>query len=329
MGKIHIGISGWRYAGWRGRFYPPGLAQRRELEYASRKLPSIELNGSFYSLQRPSSYRHWYSETPSKFVFSVKGSRFITHTRRLREVDKPLANFFGSGILLLKEKLGPFLWQFPPNFNFDEALLDRFFTLLPRDMEAAARLGRQHDSRISGDRVWTGVDQNRPLRHTVEIRHESFLNEAFVRLLRKHRIGLTFSDAAGHWPYVEDVTADFIYIRLHGAEEKYVSGYTDTALDAWAARISDWARGREPSDARKISSLKPPRRASRDVFVYFDNDAKVKAPEDARSLMSRLGVQAPEEDLPEESPRPRRKRPSPARKRRHARTGRKRRKAKA
>lgn len=299
MGELFIGISGWRYAGWRGRFYPKDLAQRRELEYASRQFPSIELNGSFYSLQRPSSYRTWYRETPENFMFAVKGSRFITHTRRLREIETPLANFYGSGLLLLKEKLGPFLWQFPPNFKFDEELLDQFFSRLPRDTEMAAALGRKHDNRIAGDRVWTKPGEKRPLRHAVEIRHESFLSDAFVRLLRKHQIALVFSDAAGHWPYAEDVTGDFIYIRLHGAEERYVSGYTDSALDQWARKIPAWAQGGEPGKARKIASLKPPRRASRDIFVYFDNDAKVKAPADARALMARLGVRAPGEEVTE------------------------------
>lgn len=313
MAKIHIGISGWRYAGWRGHFYPEDLVQKRELEYASRKLPTIELNGSFYSLQRPSSYRRWYDETPEHFVFSVKGSRFITHTRRLREIEAPLANFFASGLLLLREKLGPFLWQFPPNFKYDEELLDRFFSLLPRDTEAAARLAGRHDDRLKDDRVWAKTDQKRPLRHAMEVRHDSFLDDSFVRLLRKQNVSLVFSDAAGNWPYAEDVTSEFIYIRLHGAEERYVSGYTDKALDSWAAKISQWHRGGEPADARKITSLKPPRKSSRDVFVYFDNDAKVKAPDDAQRLMERLQVEAPGEREKERPPgrpsRPRRSAP--------------------
>src|SRR5690606_7331829 len=136
---------------------------------------SIELNGSFYSLQRPSSYRRWFDETPESFVFSVKGSRFITHIRRLRDVETPLANFFASGLLLLKQKLGPFLWQFPPNFHYDEKIFDQFFTILPRDTETAARLARQHDTKLTSDRIATETDQKRPLRHAIEVRHNSFL----------------------------------------------------------------------------------------------------------------------------------------------------------
>lgn len=293
MAEIRIGISGWRYPGWRGHFYPKELTQRRELEYASSQFPSIELNGSFYSLQRPSSYRRWYDETPAGFVFSIKGGRYITHIRRLREVETPLANFFASGLLLLKEKLGPFLWQFPPNFQYDEKALDHFFAILPRDTETGARLARQHDTKLTGNRVGIGTDQNRPLRHAIEVRHNSFLNEKFIRLLRKHKIALVFANAAGDWPYAEDVTSDFIYARMHGAEERYVSGYTPEALDEWAEKIGKWSQGGEPADAKKIASLKPPRRSGRDVFLYFDNDAKVKAPEDARRLMARLGVKAP------------------------------------
>lgn len=290
MTTIRIGISGWRYAGWRGHFYPPGLPQRSELAFASSHFRSIELNGSFYSLQRPASYRTWYEQTPDGFVFSIKGSRFITHIRRLREVETPLANFYASGLLVLREKLGPFLWQFPPNFQFDENLLDRFFEILPRDTASAARLARQHDQKLSADRVVLETDRNRPIRHAIEVRHPSFLDERFVRLLRRQDIALVFADAAGDWPYAEDVTADFIYARMHGADERYVSGYTDEALDRWADRVRKWSRGSEPRDAKKITSLKPPRRASRDVFIYFDNDVKVRAPEDARRLMERLDV---------------------------------------
>ncbi len=293
MATIRIGISGWRYPGWRGHFYPQALAQRQELEYASSQFPSIELNGSFYSLQKPSSYGRWLTETPESFVFSIKGSRYITHIRRLRDVETPLANFFASGLLLLKQKLGPFLWQFPPNFPFDEKLLDHFFSLLPRDTGTAVRIARQHDVKLTGDRIAIQTDPERPLRHAIEVRHNSFLNEAFVRLLRKHKVALVFADAAGDWPYAEDVTTDFIYVRMHGAEERYVSGYSREALDQWAAKISKWHHGEEPADAKKIASLKAPRRASRDVFVYFDNDAKVKAPDDARRLMARLGVKPP------------------------------------
>jgi len=268
MADVRIGISGWRYAGWRGIFYPEGLAQRRELEYASRQFRSVEINGSFYSLQRPEFYRQWYRDTPEGFVFAVKGGRFITHMKKLAGVEKPLANFFASGVLALNEKLGPILWQLPPVLPFDEERLANFFDLLPRDTIQAAALARRHDHRVSR-RSWLRADARRPLRHALEVRHESFRSPRFRRLLREHDIGLVVADTAGRWPFLEDVTADFVYVRLHGDEELYVSGYTPGALDAWAGRIKRWKR-------------------RRDVYVYFDNDAKVHAPFDALALAARV-----------------------------------------
>jgi uncharacterized protein YecE (DUF72 family) len=209
---------------------------------------------------------------------------------RLREYETALANFFASGVLQLGPKLGPMLWQFPPNFRFDEERFDNFFTHLPKDTDTALELARKRDrSRMSG-RTALPTQPNRRLRHAVEIRHESFRDDAFVRLLRQHDIALVVADTAGRWPLLEDVTADFIYIRLHGDEELYVSGYTEEALDMWARRIDAWSRGTEPGDARKASALKPRRRASRDVYCYFDNDAKVHAPFDAQTLAMKLGL---------------------------------------
>jgi uncharacterized protein YecE (DUF72 family) len=287
---IRIGISGWRYAPWRGVFYPEKLQQRRELEFASGVFPTIEINGSFYSLQSPKSWKTWHDETPTGFVFAVKGPRYITHLLRLREYETALANFLASGVLQLGSKLGPMLWQFPPNFRFDEERFENFFTHLPKDTDTALELARKRDrSRMSG-RTALPTQPNRRLRHAVEIRHESFRDDAFVRLLRRHDVALVVADTAGRWPLLEDVTADFVYIRLHGDEELYVSGYTDEALDMWARRIDAWSRGAEPDDARKASSLKPRRRASRDVYCYFDNDAKVHAPFDAQTLAMKLGL---------------------------------------
>ena len=287
---IRIGISGWRYAPWRGVFYPEKLQQRRELEFASGVFPTIEINGSFYSLQSPKSWKTWHDETPTGFVFAVKGPRYITHLLRLREYETALANFLASGVLQLGSKLGPMLWQFPPNFRFDEERFENFFTHLPKDTDTALELARKRDrSRMSG-RTALPTQPNRRLRHAVEIRHDSFRDDAFVRLLRRHDVALVVADTAGRWPLLEDVTADFVYIRLHGDEELYVSGYTDEALDMWARRIDAWSRGAEPDDARKASSLKPRRRASRDVYCYFDNDAKVHAPFDAQTLAMKLGL---------------------------------------
>lgn len=286
--RIRIGISGWRYEPWRKVFYPKGLAQRRELHYASRQLPTIEINGTFYSLQRPECFSAWRDDTPDDFAFAVKGSRYLTHMLRLKDPLKPLANFFASGIFNLRHKLGPFLWQLPPSFAFDAERLEAFFELLPRDLESAARLARRHDERVTG-RSCLRIDANRKLRHAVEIRHESFRDPRFVKLLRRHRIGLVVADTAGKWPLVEDVTADFVYVRLHGDAVLYTSGYSDAALEDWARRIRAWSRGGEVADARKIAAgLAPPARKARDVYCYFDNDAKVHAPFDARRLIGLL-----------------------------------------
>jgi uncharacterized protein YecE (DUF72 family) len=291
MAKILIGISGWRYEPWRGVFYPKGLAQHRELEYASRALPTIEINGSFYSLQRPECYETWRNQTPPGFVFAVKGGRFITHMKRLKDIEKPLANFFAQGVLNLREKTGPFLWQFPPMFAYDEERFERFFELLPRDMEEALALARRRDYRMLG-RARLAIGDNLKLRHAVEIRHESFIDERFVAQLRRHRIALVVADTAGKWPLKEDLTADFVYLRLHGDKKLYASGYSDAALDRWAERIRAWSAGRQPADARLISRVPPPRRA-RDVYCYFDNDVKVRAPFDAMRLMQKLGLAPP------------------------------------
>jgi uncharacterized protein YecE (DUF72 family) len=292
-GKIRIGISGWRYEPWRGVFYPGDLAQKRELEFASRAFASIELNGSFYSLQTPQSYASWHDETPDDFVFSVKGPRYITHIRRLKEVEAPLANFLASGVFNLRAKLGPILWQFPPFFRYDEERFDQFFSLLPRDTAQALRLARGRDARMHG-RARLAIDRPRPLRHAIEIRHESFATESFVALLRRHGIALVVADTAGKWPYVEDVTTDFMYLRLHGDKKLYASGYTDAALERWQRRIRQWAAGSQPRDAKLAAAGQTPARRPRDVYVYFDNDVKVRAPFDADRLMQKLGIERAE-----------------------------------
>lgn len=255
---------------WRGRFYPKGLAQRRELEYLSRKVDSAEINGSFYSLQRPELYRAWFRETPEGFVFAVKGGRYITHIRRLRNVTAPLANFFASGMLALGHKLGPILWQLPPNFAFEPGRLTEFFELLPRTTAAAATLGARHDDKLKAEPCLES-EPDRPLRHALEVRHPSFATPACAKLLRDNDIALVVSDSAGTWVAIEEVTADFVYLRLHGDEELYMSGYRDDALDRWAEKIRRWAR-------------------DSDVYAYFDNDVEVRAPVDAISLAERLGI---------------------------------------
>jgi uncharacterized protein YecE (DUF72 family) len=288
-GKVRIGISGWRYKPWRGTFYPPGLAQRRELEFAAQHFNSIEINGTFYSLQRPKNFAEWFEATPPDFQFAIKGSRFITHMRRLLKVEQPLANFFAQGLLRLEHKLGPILWQFPPNFKFEAERLEAFFVQLPRTRSQAAELARKHDARLK-NRAWLSVRKDGKLRHAIEIRHESFVCREFITLLRRHNISLVQADAV-EWPLLMDITSEFLYCRLHGSEVLYTSGYTPRALDTWAARVTAWTRGQEVEDGRKASSVKSHKRSTRDVFVYFDNDAKVRAPYDAQELMRRIGHQ--------------------------------------
>jgi uncharacterized protein YecE (DUF72 family) len=285
MARAWIGTSGWRYPPWRGVFYPVGLPQRRELAHLAGLMNSVEINGSFYSLQRPESYRSWAAQTPDDFLFAVKGSRYITHLKQLRDVRVPLANFLASGVLALGPKLGPLLWQLPPRLTFDAARIEDFLALLPRSTGAAAHLAGEHDARLDG-RAETTVDADRPLRHALEVRHESFRHPDFVALLRAHDVALVVADTAGTFPYLEDVTAGFVYVRLHGDTELYTSGYATDALDRWAARIRAWRTGESLVGRHTVAPPAP--RTARDVFVYFDNDVKVHAPFDAIGLAQRV-----------------------------------------
>jgi uncharacterized protein YecE (DUF72 family) len=271
---VQIGISGWSYPGWRGVFYPPGLTHKQELAFASQSVDTIEINGSFYSLLRPESVKRWRDQTPSDFVFSLKGSRFITHMKRLSNVETPLANFYASGVLAFGEKLGPILWQLPPSFHFDADRLSSFFDLLPRTTSDAARLARRHDHRLKG-RSYTTAPSHLPLRYALEVRHPSFQDPAFFALLRRHEVALCIADTAQRYPDFDEVTADFVYVRLHGATKLYQSGYARRTLERWAARIDRWRE-----------------RNAHEVFVYFDNDAKVRAPFDARTLMGMVHPQS-------------------------------------
>ncbi|GAA2052476.1 DUF72 domain-containing protein [Williamsia deligens] len=263
---VRVGTSGWVYPPWRGTFYPKGLVQRRELEYLSSTLNSVEINGTFYSLQKPDSFRRWAEQTPDDFAFSVKGPRFITHMKKLRDVDAPVANFFASGVLALGPKLGPVLWQLPPSMRFDPDRLGPFLDGLPRTTVAAAEIARHHDERLDG-RDWFDVDADRPVRHAVEVRHATFESSRAVRLLRDAGVALVLADAAHLYPVMDEKTADFTYCRLHGDEKLYVSGYSAESLDKWAATL---------------------RRHRGDIYAYFDNDVKVHAPFDARGLLDRL-----------------------------------------
>ena len=291
VGSIRIGITGWTYPPWRGVFYPKRLPHKQELAYAAQHFRAIEINGTHYSLQRPESFARWCEQTPDDFVFAVKGSRYITHMLKLRDVETALANFLASGVLRLGRKLGPILWQFPARMPFNEEKFAAFLRLLPRDTEAALALARRHDARLQG-RAWLEIDRKRPLRHALEIRSDSFREPGFIELLRRHRVALVCADTV-EWPLLMDLTADFVYCRLHGSEELYASGYDDAALDVWARRVRAWAGGCEPDDAERVLGPSRPRRGGRDVFVFFDNDAKVRAPVDAASLAARLGVPTP------------------------------------
>ena len=289
---VFIGISGWRYAPWRdGKFYPKKLPQKRELEYASRQVNSIEINGSFYSLQKPDSYQSWYDATPHGFIFAVKGPRFITHIKRLRDSDEAVANFFASGVLHLKEKLGPILWQLPPSCKYHPETVEDFLRKLPKTNREAARKARLHDGKVK-EVSWPHRDAVRPLRHAMEVRHPSFKGEEFVNQLRRHNVALVVADTAGKWPLMEDVTSDFIYIRLHGDVELYASGYTPQALALWTRKVRAWRRGLSPRHSVLHAAKLVGKPHPKDVFIYFDNDIKVRAPFDARSLSKLLGQQS-------------------------------------
>ncbi len=265
----YVGISGYIYPTWRGVFYPRGLPARRELEYASRQFNSIELNGTFYSLKSPAVFSRWYDQTPDDFLFAIKGSRFITHMLKLIGIETALSNFFASGILELGSKTGPFLWQFPATWSFDAGRVERFLAMLPQSTEDAEVIAREHDQRLKRGATISAKERV-SYRHAFEIRHPSWFCQEFYDLLRAYDAALVLSDSAGKFPYAEEITADFVYVRLHGSKQLYVSGYSDQELESWAKRIRDWSR------------------RGLDAYIYFDNDAKVYAPRDARNLADKI-----------------------------------------
>lgn len=267
---VLVGTSGWSYPEWRGTHYPAGLPQRQQLPHLAGRLRTVELNASFYAAQRLTSYLSWHDRTPHDFVFAVKGPRLITHLRRLREPAEPLARFLGSGVLALGNKLGPILWQLPPALPFDPTLVANFLDLPPEDTEAALNLALRHGVPIPSDQLASWQGWRRPLRHAVEPRHSSFRSDVFGTMLRERGIALVVSDSPGTWPCLEQHTADFGYLRLHGDAELYVSAYSDTALARWSAKIRALAAG------------------GRDAYVYFDNTAEAAAPRDAERLSELL-----------------------------------------
>jgi uncharacterized protein YecE (DUF72 family) len=269
-GDVRVGISGWRYPAWRGDFYPKGLVQRRELAYAAERLTSIEINGSFYSLQRPTSYAAWRADVPDGFVFAVKGPRYVSHLKRLKDVEVPLANFFASGVLALGPTLGPVLWQLPENLRFDADVLDAFLAGLPRTTTEAAELAQRHDDKVPDDRALTRAEDERAVDYALEFRSPTFSTPEANDVLRRHQVATVLADTAGRWPKVDEDSGGIRYVRLHGDQELYASGYTDRALDEWAERCRGWAAG------------------GQDVYVYFDNDMKGYAPHDAMRLIQRV-----------------------------------------
>lgn len=237
-------------------------------------------------LAKSQRYTSWYLDTPANFVFSVKAPRYITHIRRLNDVEEPIANFFASGVLELKEKLGAILWQFPPSFKFNEEQFLQFLQLLPKTVTEAQKNTRKYHPHFE---LPKGFPKGSRLRHAIEIRNQTFANNTFIRLLRRHNVAFVVADTAGRWPYAEDITSDFVYMRLHGDTELYRSGYSKAAIEHWYKRIKSWSRGRHPKDAQLIGK-RVRLHESMDVFCYFDNTDKLWAPQDARQLSALLGI---------------------------------------
>jgi uncharacterized protein YecE (DUF72 family) len=262
-GEIRAGVGGWTYEPWRGLFFPADLPKRAELEYASRVFSSIEVNGTFYRTQTPATYRRWHAETPDDFVFSLKAPRYATHRRVLAEAGPSVKRFLESGLLELKNKLGPINWQFAPTLHYDTNDFEAFLDLLPSEFNG------------------------HPLRHAVEVRHETFGCAQFIEQLRRHDVAAVFTDKEGV-PNLRDVTAHFVYVRLHRSAQKHPTGYPIAELDAWVERALRWAQGAEPDDITKVLARKPPRASSRDVFCYAIDGYKPHAPAAARTFLERV-----------------------------------------
>ena len=292
VGDIRIGTSGWSYAPWRGSFFPDKLPQRQELWFASRAFRALEINGTFYGLQKPETFGKWAAETPADFIFAVKAPRYITHVLRLRDVGTAVANFFASGLLDLGEKLGAILWQLPPSLEFEPDLLEAFLRILPHDSLAAAELAAKHDEHVSYRPCETGRGARR-IRHALEIRHDSFCNVGFLAMLRRYDIALVCADTT-KYPLLMDATSDFVYCRLHGSETLYESSYGMQAIDLWAERVLAWANGTRMSDGHFVGEGTSDGRP-RDVYLFFDNTMTSQAPDNARSLLDTIAARAARE----------------------------------
>ena len=297
-GDIRIGIAGWTFPPWRGHFYPKEVRQKDELAFAARQFRTLEINGTFYSMQKPPVFASWAAETPDDFVFSMKAPRYVTHMRRLKDCAAPIANFLASGILRLGPKLGPILWQLPPNMKFEADRIEEWLALLPHTRGAAAEAAAKHEPRMEG-RAWLdpGAAPDAPLRHAVEVRHESFLDPAFVALLRRHGVAVVMTDGVSDYPQFRDVTAEFLYVRLHLSQELPKGQYDDGALDSWADRVRSWAKGAEPAGLTHVAPGAAPKRKTRDVFLYVDaagdETVKLNTPAQARELIGRIPAATP------------------------------------
>jgi uncharacterized protein YecE (DUF72 family) len=261
--SIYVGIGGWIYDEWRGTFYPKGLPQKRELEYASACLTAIEINGTYYGSQKPEAFRKWRAETPDGFVFTVKGPRFATNRRVLGDAGESIRKFFASGVTELKEKLGPVNWQFMATKKFDAQDFEAFLKLLPKKADGLT------------------------IRHAVEVRHDSFKDKAFIALCRKHGVAIVFA-ADGEFPLIADVTADFVYARIMGTRAKQKLGYPRPMLTTWAERATDWERGQSPKSSMLLA--KPAPRKKRDVFLFVISGAKERNPAAAQAIIAALGA---------------------------------------
>jgi uncharacterized protein YecE (DUF72 family) len=261
--SVRVGIGGWTFEPWRGgNFYPADLAQSRELAYASERLTAIEVNGTYYSSQKPATFAKWRDETPEGFVFSLKANRFATNRRVLAEAGESVDKFVGQGIAELGPKLGPIVWQFAPTKVFDPDDFAAFLALLPDKVDGL------------------------PLRHVMDVRHPSFATPEYLALARQHRAATVFTDSED-FPSFADLTGDFVYARLMRSDAALATGYAPAALDDWAKRARQWAAGGEPADLPRSDEPPAPKRA-REVFVYFINGAKERAPAAAMALLKRL-----------------------------------------
>jgi uncharacterized protein YecE (DUF72 family) len=280
-GTIRLGIAGWVFAPWRGgMFYPKDLKQKEELHYASRHLGVIEINATFRALQKPPSFRKWAAETPEGFVFSIKGHQGITHFKRLKDVDTAVASFIASGPLALGSRLGPFVWQLPPNLKYEREKFEAFFALLPKTPDEAVALAKKHDGLKDPHLTAEGVET---IRHAVEVRNESFAAPEFIDLCRTNNIAVVTADTA-EWPTM-DATADFTYARLQGAPGS--DHYEPADLDLWAKRIDAQASGKPVPEVKLVAKAID---KSRDVFALFVSTDKEHAPQNAQAVMKRLGL---------------------------------------